>query len=172
MLMLEEVIERYGDMLFRICIVSLANRQDAEDALQETFLRYLTRAPEFNDAEHEKAWLIKVATNICKDLHRSIFRNTHMDIDEVGYFLAAEQKDEGTGILEEVLKLKPKYREILILHYVEGYKIREIAQILNISTQAAKKRLQYARDRLRVAADGDGGSKPPSPSASKEEDEG
>ena len=64
----ERAIERYGDMLFRLCLVMLGNAADAEDALQETYLRYLQKAPAFADEEHEKAWLLTVAANRCRDL--------------------------------------------------------------------------------------------------------
>ncbi len=144
------IVDKYGSMLFRICIVILANREDAEDAVQETFLRYLKKAPDFSDSEHEKAWLIHVATNICKDIRRFNFRNKHADIDELSEFLVTGHREENTGILEEVMKLKPKYREMIVLFYIEGYKIREIAEICGISAAAAKKRLQYARDSLRM----------------------
>lgn len=150
----EMIVNKYGSMLFRICIVILANRQDAEDALQETFLRYLKKVPDLTDSEHEKAWLIRVATNICKDIRRSNFRRRHADIDELSGYLVTENKDVSTGILEEVMKLRPKYREIIMLYYIEGYKLQEIAGICGISTVAAKKRLQYARDSLRMISGG------------------
>jgi RNA polymerase sigma-70 factor (ECF subfamily) len=59
---IEYAVEKYSQMLFRICYSILNNKHDAEDALQETFLRYMLKAPLFKDSEHEKAWLIKVAT--------------------------------------------------------------------------------------------------------------
>ena len=65
---IEYAVEKYGDMLFRICFSILLNEADAEDALQETFIRYMTKAPLFSDSDHEKAWLIKVATNLCKNM--------------------------------------------------------------------------------------------------------
>ena len=60
----EEIVESYGDMLYRICVVILCNEQDAQDAVQETFCRYMEHSAKFHSKEHEKAWLIKVATNI------------------------------------------------------------------------------------------------------------
>ncbi len=146
----EQIVGHYGDMLFRICMISLANRQDAEDALQETFLKVLKKNPDFTDREHEKAWLIRVAVNVCKDIRRFNFRNAHADIEELSEYLPDVARDESCGLLEEVLKMKPKYREMVILHYVEGYKLHEIAGICRISVGAAKKRLQYARDSLRI----------------------
>ena len=66
----EDAVEKYGDVLFRIAFVMLKNKNDAEDAVQETMLKYLQKAPAFENAEHEKAWLIRVVTNQCKDINR------------------------------------------------------------------------------------------------------
>ena len=70
-----EAVERYGDMLYRICLLSLRNTADAEDAVQETFIKYVQKSPDFSDVEHEKAWLITVATNKCHDMLR--YRTRH-----------------------------------------------------------------------------------------------
>jgi len=153
---LEQVFERYGDMLFRLCLVILGTRQEAEDAVQETFIKYLKKRPSFNEAEHEKAWLMRVASNKCKDILRFNSRHAHADIDQMKEYLPYEQ-EKSTGILEEVMKLKPKYRQIVVLHHVEGYKVKEISEILGITASAVKKRLQYARDILRIRIKADGG---------------
>ena len=72
---IRQAVTKYSDMLYRICIVILCNEQDVQDAIQDTFCRYLEKAPDFHDEEHEKAWLIRVATNICRDMVR--FRLRH-----------------------------------------------------------------------------------------------
>ena len=72
-----EAVHKYGDMLYRLCFVMLRNTADAEDAVQETFIAYTTKSPVFSDKEHEKAWLLKVASNKCRDLLR--FRNRQKD---------------------------------------------------------------------------------------------
>ena len=83
---IEAMMHTYGNMLFRLCLITLGNASDAEDAVQETLIKYLQKAPEFKDAEHEKAWLITVATNKCKDVLR--FKNRHpvVDVDEINEF--------------------------------------------------------------------------------------
>ncbi len=149
----ESLICEYGDMLFRLCFVLLRNEQDAEDALQETFLRFLSKAPQFNDNEHQKAWLIRVATNISKDIRRFRLRHTHLNIDELSNYCASE---EHTGTLEELLTLPPKYRIVVHLHYAEGYDVDSIASMLDISASAVKKRLQRGREMLKIVIEKEG----------------
>ncbi len=143
---IELVINKYNNTLFRICFVILTNEHDAEEALQDTYLRYINKAPAFNDEEHEKAWLIKVATNICKDMRRFKFRYTNFNLDYQRYSITHESSD----VLEKVMSLPAKYKEVILLHYIEGYKVDEVAQILNITVSATKKRLQYAREKLKL----------------------
>ncbi len=140
-----EAVEKYGDMLYRISLLVLKNTADAEDAVQETFIKYFTKAPEFTDAEHEKAWLITVATNRCRDMLR--YRSRHeTESEEVLNTYAVEKSD--SGILEALMELSDKYRIIMILFYVEQYKIDEIADITGVSVSAVKMRLSRGRKLL------------------------
>lgn len=134
-------------MLFKICLIMLCNEQDAEDALQQTFLKYISKAPIFREAEHEKAWLIKVATNICKDMCRFRSRHNHINIDELSDYCKSE---ENTDILETVLSLPQKYKIVIYLYYIEGYNVEGLAEIIGISIAAAKKRLQRGREMLKL----------------------
>lgn len=142
----EYAVEKYSKMLFRICFSILCNREDAEDALQETFLKYMTKAPLFRDGDHEKAWLIKVATNTSKNMCRY---NTRRECTDISELKEIGVEDADISSLNVVLKLDVKYRIVLDLFYIEGYKSREIAQILDISPAAVRKRLQYARQELK-----------------------
>ena len=140
-----EAVEKYGDMLYRISLLILKNTADAEDAVQETFIKYFTKAPEFTDAEHEKAWRITVATNRCRDMLR--YRSRHeTESEEVLNTYAVEKSD--SGILEALMELSDKYRIIMILFYVEQYKIDEIADITGVSGSAVKMRLSRGRKLL------------------------
>ena len=113
--------------------------------MQETFIKYFTKAPEFTDAEHEKAWLITVATNRCRDMLR--YRSRHeTESEEVLNTYAVEKSD--SGILEALMELSDKYRIIMILFYVEQYKIDEIADITGVSVSAVKMRLSRGRKLL------------------------
>lgn len=142
----ERALEKYGDSLYRLCSVMTGNREDAQDAVQECFLRYITKAPDFNDSEHEKAWLIRVASNICRDTMRSRKRVSFVSLDEIRNLGTSEDNAQILGLL---ISLEEKYRIVMHLHYVEGYKTEEISSLLGISLAAVKKRLQRGRDALR-----------------------
>lgn len=138
----ERVVEKYGDVLFRICLVILCNEKDAEDVVQDTFITYLTKSPIFNDSEHEKAWLITVATNRCKNKRRFNFMHKHRDICDLQLYC----KDaENIDLLDHLMKLPNKLKPVLLLYYVEGYKVDEIAALLTITESSVKKRLERGR---------------------------
>ena len=143
---INRMIDTYGNMLFRICLVILCNESDAEDAVQDTFIKYLSKAPTFNDSEHEKAWLITVATNRCKNMRRYNIIRRHLDINDLQIYC---KDKESYGLLEALMKLPHKLKAVLLLHYVEGYKVEKIAEILNITGPAVKKRLQRGRELIR-----------------------
>lgn len=142
----ERIVETYGNMLFSICLVILCNEKDAEDVVQETFITYLTKSPNFNDSEHEKAWLIKIATNRCKNMRRYNFIRKHIDINDLQLY---SKNDKNHELLDHLMRLPTKNKVVLLLYYVEGYKVDEIAKILTITTSAVKKRLQRGREHLR-----------------------
>lgn len=142
----DRVVNIHGTMILRICLVILGNQHDAEDAVQETFLRFITEANNVNDLEHEKAWLIRTATNICKDMKRYLIRHNHINLDDLSDYLFRESDKE---LMESIILLPDKYKTVIHLHYMEGYKTEEVAAILKISPDTARKRLQYARQRLK-----------------------
>lgn len=139
---METVLQTYGNMLFRLSLVMLGSEKDAEDAVQETIMKYLQKAPLFTDPEHEKAWLLKVAANQCRDMLRFRLRHPQIDLDALCE-TAAEPAD--SGILEALMRLPEKYKLVLLLYYVEEYRIEEIAAMINRSTSAVKMRLQKGR---------------------------
>jgi RNA polymerase sigma factor (sigma-70 family) len=147
----ERVVKTYGSLLYRVCYVALRNPQDAEDAVQETFFRYIERDAEFADTEHEKAWLITVALNICRNMQRFHFRHNHLNLDDVE---ASSEDEEPDEVLPLVRKLSPKYHSVIHLHYMEGYSAKEIALILRISQSSVLKRLQRGRRLLKIELGG------------------
>lgn len=144
---IREAVMKYSDTLYKVCIVILCNEQDAQDAIQDIFCRYLEKRPKFRDGEHEKAWLIRVATNICRDMVR--FRNRHpkISIDEVENSLTMQEQKE---TLRELLELPVKQKTVIYLHYVEGYQIKEIANILGTTEGAVKMRLKRGKEQMRT----------------------
>ena len=139
-------VEEYGNSLYRLCTVMLKNREDAQDAVQESFLRYMTKAPVFDNPDHEKAWLIRVASNICKDMLRYRRHSSLLNLDEIRTVSTSEDNAQILGLL---MMLDEKYRAVIHLHYVEGYGVSEISSALGISSSAVKKRLQRGREKLR-----------------------
>lgn len=123
----------------------LRNTADAEDAVQETFIAYTTKSPVFSDKEHEKAWLLKVASNKCRDMLR--FRNRHQ-LTELSELEAVVQDDESSHILEALMELPEKFRLVLTLYYIDEYKVKEIAEIIKKTPSAVKMRLQKGRKLL------------------------
>lgn len=140
------ILHDYGDMLYRSAYLLLGNSHDVQDALQETLLRYLEKTPAFASKEHEKAWLLRVCTNCCKDCLRFRRRHTYVDIELLRECLPAQERHH----LQELYALPAKWKTVLILHYFEGYSAKEIAALLNLTESAVKKRLQRAREALRM----------------------
>ena len=141
-------IEQYSHMVLRLCMVSLKNTADAEDVFQTVFLKYALSNQPFESADHEKAWLIRVTVNCCRDLLKNFFRRHTVSLEEVSEY--ADRTDtESSAVLEAVRSLPKKYRQVVYLHYYEGYATAEIAKLLKISRSAVTTRLQRARDFLK-----------------------
>lgn len=143
----ESKYEKYCNMLFKLCFVILANRHDAEDALQNTFLRYINKKPVFNETEHEKAWFIKVATNVCRDMRRFSKKYCTINLDELSDYYVDEEQGY---ILEQILTLPLQYKTVIHLYYVEGYSVDEISRLVGASRSAIKMRLMRGRNLLKI----------------------
>lgn len=144
---IEQLVRSHGQMLYKICLVMLCNSYDAEDAVQETFLRYITKGPDTEDTEHQKAWLIRTATNLCKNMRLLRLRHTHVDMADIENLGAPAAYHD---VYRELLRLPVKYRLVLLLHYVQGYRTEEIAALLHLSPAAVRKRLQLGREKMRM----------------------
>lgn len=142
---IENMVQTYGDMLFRISIVILRNKYDAEDAIQETVLKYIQKAPSFESADHEKAWLIRVVTNQCRDIQRFQLRHPSVCIEDLDICIS---HPESCGIIEALMSIPQKFKIVLLLYYMEDYSIKEIASIIKKSPSAVKMRLQKGRKLL------------------------
>ena len=115
-------VEEYADMIQRICFYHLKNHADTEDVVQTVFLKYMLYEKPFSDEEHEKAWLLRVAINACKDFLKSFFRKNMVSM-EVIKEMEAEVSEEHREVLEAVLSLPEKYKDVIYLHYYEEYSI-------------------------------------------------
>lgn len=143
---IEEVVTKYSPMLYRICVVMLGNEADAQDAVQDTICRYLERTKKFRDSEHEKAWLIKVAQNRCIDMRWFRFRHPQVELSEI---TASYESPEYSDVLAQLIALPAPVKAAVYLYYIEGYKTAEVSEIMGISVNAVKKRLQRGRKLLR-----------------------
>ncbi|MVX66037.1 sigma-70 family RNA polymerase sigma factor [Clostridium chromiireducens] len=139
------LIEKYSDMLIRISYSYMKNLSDAEDITQDVFIKFLEKGPEFENTEHEKAWLLRIAINLSKDkLKSAYFKNT---APLEGDFIDTNQKDD--EIIQAVLSLPLKYRSIVLLYYYEDYSISEISNVLNIKESTIGSQLSRGRKLLK-----------------------
>ncbi len=142
---IDDIVQKYSDMLFRIALVMLKNPNDAEDAVQETFLKYFQKEPVFNNDNHKKAWFIKVITNKCIDVQRFNYKHPKIDITELNNYVS---NSESCGIIDALMEIPDKFKIVMLLYYIEEYKVEEIANIIGKSTSAVKMRLQKGRKLL------------------------
>lgn len=142
---IETIIHTHGNTLLRICLCLLGNEKDAEDAVQETLVKYMQKAPSFENDTKEKAWLVTVATNQCRDMLRARLRHPQVELESMQYF---SMEKEEIGVMEALMALPEKFKTVLLLHYVEEYKVDEIAQMIGKTPSAVKMRLQKGRKLL------------------------
>ena len=148
-------VERYADMVRRLCMLHLKNAADTEDIFQNVFLKYVLRSMPFESEAHEKAWFIRVTINACKDLLKSFFRSRTVSLDEVVQ-LPAETPPDHREVLEAVLSLPPKYKDVVYLHYYEGYTAPEISRMFGKNVNTVYTRLNRSKQLLREKLGGDG----------------
>ena len=147
----DELFHTYADMVYRLAFLRLRSSADAEDILQEVFVRCLRNGKAFHDAEHQKAWLIRVTVNCTKTLATSAWRrHTVPERDDV-----LTEMEDHTDVYAAVLALPKDYRTAIHLHYYEGYSVREIAKLTGSAEQAIKSRLFRARGMLHERLKGD-----------------
>lgn len=147
-------LHTYGDMVRKICIVHLKNQADTEDIFQTVFLKYMISDVTFENDQHEKAWIIRVTVNACKDLLKSFFRKRTVSLDELGSQFT-QMDEEKREVLEAVLSLQEKYRDVVYLHYYEGYSAVEIADILKKKPNTVYTLLARAREQLKERLGGE-----------------
>lgn len=127
--MVRVIYERHADNIYRLCYSYMKNSDDAQDALQNTFIKLMKTDKEFESEDHEKAWLIVTAGNTCKDMLKSWWKRVTVSYDEnVSDDIAGSEDDK--ELLEEILKLPTNIRVAIYLHYYEGYSSAEIGRFL------------------------------------------
>ncbi len=148
-------IEQYSDTVRRICMIHLKNYADTEDIFQTVFLKYALSPISFKNEEHEKAWLIRVTINACKDLLKSAFRRRAVPLDSLTEQAALLPQDD-KDVLEAVLSLPKKYKDVVYLHYYEEYTAPQISQILGKNVNTIYTLLTRSKQILKEKLGGDG----------------
>lgn len=147
-------IERHADTVRRLCMIHLKNYADTEDIFQTVFLKYVLSSVSFENEEHERAWFIRVTINACKDLLKNFFRSHTVSIDEV-LEQPVEIQEDNREVLEAVLSLPARYRDVVYLYYYEEYTTPEIGKILGKNVNTIYTLLNRAKKILRKKLGGD-----------------
>lgn len=148
---LETMIDQYENTLLRAALAILGDPYEAEDAVQDTFLRWLEKRPEFRDEGHEKAWLLTVCANGCKSRLRAMKRRPTVELTDV---YPAPDRESGE-VAEAVFALPANQRAAVHLFYYEGYSTEEIARMLGQRPGTVRSHLSRARETLRRVLKGE-----------------
>ena len=144
-----ESYEKYYEMIWRICLVQFGNSHDAYDGTQETFVRLMNYNKSFRSEEHEKAWLIRVAVNYCKDVMKSSRRKNEICLESGEPLENGIVPEEYAEVYETMMELPGEYRVILYLYYYEGYLLKEIAEMLKINDSTLRSRFAKAKELMK-----------------------
>lgn len=144
----ERLVSLYLDCIYRVALNGCQNYADAEDVVQNTFIKLLEREEYFADDEQAKFWLIRVATNECKSLWRTPWKRRTISFEELSHEPSFELSEK-SDLYYAVRRLPAKYRQIVHLYYFEDYNIKEIAEIMKLSETAVQTRLLRARLKLK-----------------------
>lgn len=149
---MEEIYSRNVDTVYRVCFSFMKNRADTEDIVQETFLKLLDRKISFQSPEHERAWLIVTASNLCKNALKHWWRR-HEDIDALE--TAAQGYDPETAeAVQAIMALPPDYKLVVYMYYYEGYSTPEIARFTGMKQATVRSKLHRAREKLKKSLEG------------------
>ena len=145
----EKLIEEYQNSLYVAAFSICKNDHDAEDVVQDTFIKYISKNNDFESKEHIKAWLLRVAINLAKNKMTTFFRRKVVPMED--YMLDIEiPSEDSNNLLNAVMRLPQKYRIVIHLFYYEDYSVKEIADILKISPDNVKTRLTRGRKQLKI----------------------
>ena len=141
-------IELYADTVRRLCMIYLKNYADTEDVFQNVFIKYVLSPVSFKNTEHEKAWIIRVTVNECKDILKSAFRRKNVPLEQLKE-LMSEMPNRDSDVIEAVRALPQKYKEVVYLYYYEGYSAEEIGKMIHKRVNTVYTHLARARSALK-----------------------
>lgn len=144
---ISELVQSYSDMVLRIAFTYLKNSADAQDVCQEVFIQIVKLQKTFKHAEHEKAWIIRVMINRCKDMIRGPWKRLFSPLGDAVIPIKDEQNKE---VVAHVMELPQKYRIVIYLYYFENYSTAEIAQLLDKKESTVRTQLKRARELLKT----------------------
>ncbi len=147
----ERALDRYADMIWHICLMRTQQPSDAQDAFQDTFVKHLTYSKPFDDANHEKAWLIRVAINTCNDQHKRAYQSDTELTDVIRVSTLDQPGNELSEVLDAMMSLSTDQRTALYLSAVQGYSASEIADYMNTATGTVYSWISRAREQLKEA---------------------
>ena len=148
---MEEIVKRNEDKMYRTALAILGGKADAEDIVQDVFVKLFEKQPHFESVEHETAWLIRVTVNHCKNYLRLHWWKKTVPLLDI----YPAQTDEQRNILQSVLVLPSKYRTVIHLFYYEGYSTKEIAEITEQKDSTVREQLTRARRMLKISLEGE-----------------
>lgn len=149
---MERIVHIYGDLLLRYAMNHMAAMDQAEDMVQDIFIRYMKKAPIFENEQHERAWLLRVASNMIKDHHKSWWQ-THTGILQDNAF-EKQEDNYAYVLLPYVRRLSRKSRDAIFLYYYESLSIREIAEIYDTKEMTVESWLYRGRKHLKKMLEG------------------
>ena len=150
----EYLVDRYADLLIRIGRTWLNDLDDAKDICQSVLIKLLENPRTFPDTGQERAWVVRVAVNECKNWRKSAWFRRRAPLDESLALTVENPELEEGGLLEQVLSLPAAYRQVIFLRYYEGYEVREIAALLGRSPALVSTHLKRGKDKLRTMLGG------------------
>lgn len=150
----EAFYERHWKYVYRLCFTYMRNAEDAEDCTEDVFVKVLNGEFTFEDEVHERKWLTVTAINYCKDKLKSWKRKAVDYLDDIPE-PAAEESEDHSEVLEAVMNLPVKYKEVIWLYYYDGYQTDEIAKMLHSPPSTVRNRLRDARKLLKNILGGD-----------------
>lgn len=155
----QEVVDKYADMVYRLALLQVKNKSDADDVFQEVFVRLVRHADKLENMEHAKAWLIKVTLNCARKHFASYWNRNVYPVDEMEEMAVEEsgfeRAEKGNSVMTAVRKLSPKYQGVIHLFYYEELTVGEIAKITGTKEATVKSQLSRAREMLKEMLQGE-----------------
>lgn len=152
---ISSVVDKYSDMVYRTAYHALCDTHYAEDITQEVFLKLCRLLPDFESGEHEKAWILRVTINMCKNYNKKAYSHPNIELTE--NIPANDEYQSDGSVMSAVNALPEKYRTAVYLYYFEGYPIKEIAQITGSNQNTVSSLLMRARKKLGNMLEGEFG---------------